>query len=368
MSKKRIVVKIGSSSLTKNNGELHIGKLTEHTEAIVELKKKGHDIILISSGAVAAGFKKLGYPTRPVKIAGKQAAAAVGQGLLIQGYTEAFQKHSIAVAQLLLTRNDFVNQEQYKNAYATLTELLKRDVVPIINENDSTSIEELTFGDNDMLSALVSGLIHADHLIILTDINGLYDEDPRKNKDAKKYHFLPEITGNLLIEAKENGSKLGTGGMKSKINAAKTAFSLGVNNIFIGSGYGATKLHDILLGKGDGTYIGKSERKVLNNKKQWIAFHSSSSGKIVIDTGAVQALLNKGRSLLPVGITEVYGSFQEGAVVEIINEKGKIIGKGQVNYSSDELLEIKGKDSCDAKKFTNKATVEAIHRDHLLIL
>ncbi|OIJ15974.1 glutamate 5-kinase [Anaerobacillus arseniciselenatis] len=363
MSKQRIVVKIGSSSLTNTQGGISNEKLLEHANALAKLKQHGHEVILISSGAVAAGFTKLGYPTRPVTIAGKQAAAAVGQGLLMQGYEEAFNRHDVVVAQLLLTRNDFLSQEQYSNAYAVLTELLSRRIVPIINENDSTSVEELTFGDNDMLSALVSGLVHADFLAILTDINGLYDEDPRKNATAKKYHYLPTITDELLTQAKTTGSKLGTGGMRSKIEAAKTATTLGVN-VFIGTGVGEDKLIDILLGKGDGTYIGTANKKVVKNKKQWIAFHSNASGKIVIDDGAVRAMLTKGKSLLPIGIQEVAGTFQKGDVVEVVSSRGKVIGKGQVNYSSAELCSIKGKESQEAKKTINCRYDEAIHRDH----
>ncbi|MDQ0255112.1 glutamate 5-kinase [Evansella vedderi] len=366
MSKKRIVVKIGSSSLTNENGGLSHEKLIEHTNAIAELKKNGHEVILISSGAVAAGFKLLGYPSRPVKIAGKQAAAAVGQGLLIQGYTDAFREHNLVAAQLLLTRNDFKSQEQYQNAYSTLSELLKRNIIPIINENDSTSIAELTFGDNDMLSALVSGLVHANYLIILTDINGLYDEDPRANTNAKKYHYIPEITDNLLKNAKDTGSKLGTGGMRSKVEAAKTANSLGVNHIFIGTGIGKRKLIDIIDGKGDGTYIGKPDQKIVKNKKQWIAFHSAIKGKIFIDPGAKNAVLLQGKSLLPVGIKEIHGTFQAGDVVEVLSMDGKLLGKGQVNYSSNQLESIKGKGSKEAKRTTNSDFVEAIHRDHLI--
>ncbi|MFA9560086.1 glutamate 5-kinase [Evansella sp. AB-rgal1] len=363
MMKHRIIVKIGSSSLTNAHGGLCREKLYEHSNAIAELKHLGHDVILISSGAVAAGFSILGYPSRPVKIAGKQAAAAVGQGLLMQGYGEEFARHQINVAQLLLTRNDFGNEEQYRNAHATLSELLKRNIVPIINENDSTSIEELTFGDNDMLSALVSGLVHASHLIILTDINGLYDSDPRKNPNAKKYAYLPTITDELLVKIKSTTSKLGTGGMRSKIEAAKTANSLGVPSIFIGSGKGEQKLVDILNGKGDGTYIGRTNNKIITSKKQWIAFHSSPKGKIIIDNGATEAILEKGKSLLPVGIKDVYGVFNAGDVVEVINTKGNIIGKGQVNFSSEQLQKIKGKDSLVVEKETNCKIAEAIHRN-----
>ena len=363
VAKQRIVVKIGSSSLTNTNGGLSIEKLAEHVEALAMLKKQGHEVILISSGAVAAGFKGLGYPTRPVTIAGKQAAAAVGQGLLMQGYTEHFRNHNIVTAQLLLTRSSFMNKEQYSNSYATLSELLKRDVLPIINENDSVSIDELTFGDNDMLSALVSGLVHADFLIILTDVNGLYDQNPK----AKKYNFLPEITDELLQMASSSGSNMGTGGMKSKIEAAKTALPLGVN-VFIGTGSGQDKLTDILAGKGDGTYIGNSNQAGVKNSKQWIALHSIVAGIIEIDNGAIDALLHKGKSLLAAGIINVKGDFRVGDVVEVTNQKGEVIGRGEVNFPSNELLKIKGLSSTEAKEILQSDQTEVIHRDQWVSL
>ncbi|HHY73971.1 MAG TPA: glutamate 5-kinase [Bacillus bacterium] len=367
MAKQRIVVKIGSSSLTNTNGGLSIEKLAEHVEALAMLKKAGHEVILISSGAVAAGFKELGYPTRPVTIAGKQAAAAVGQGLLMQGYTEHFNSHQIVTAQLLLTRHGFMNKEQYSNSYATLTELLKRDCLPIINENDSVAVDELTFGDNDMLSALVSGHVHADFLIILTDVNGLYDQNPNENPNAKKYNFLPEITEELLQIASSSGSKMGTGGMRSKIEAAKTALSLGVN-VFIGTGFGEGKLIDILAGKGDGTYIGNSKLTGIKNSKQWLALHSTVAGTIEIDNGATDALLYKGKSLLPAGVSNVKGDFATGDVVDVINQKGELIGRGEVNFSATELEKIKGLTTAEAKHILHNDQTVVIHRDHWVTL
>lgn len=363
MKKKRIVVKIGSSSLTNSVGGLSKAKLIEHVTSIVRLKQLGHDVILISSGAVAAGFTGLGYPSRPVTIKGKQAAAAVGQGLLMQGYAEEFKKANIVTAQLLLTRNDFSKKEQHSNAYATISELIERSVIPIINENDSVSVEELTFGDNDMLSALVSGLVHADFLIILTDVNGLYNQNPKQNPTAKKYYYLPAISDDILALTNSSQSKFGTGGMKSKIDAAKLALSLGVN-VFIGIGEGSTKLIDILDGKGDGTYIGNSLNNPIKNSKQWIAVHSPISGQIGIDAGASTALLYQGKSLLPAGITSVQGNFIAGQVVEVINHKENVIGKGQVNYSAAELLLIKGKQSHEAMQQTNRQDSEIIHRNN----
>ncbi|QHE52849.1 glutamate 5-kinase [Pontibacillus sp. HMF3514] len=357
MGKQRVVVKIGSSSLTNSNGGLSTEKLQEHVQALSYLKEQGNEVVLISSGAVAAGFGDLGYPSRPVTISGKQAAAAVGQGLLMQGYTKEFSKNNINIAQLLLTRQNFSQKDQYKNVYQTITELLKRGVLPIINENDSVAVDELTFGDNDMLSALVSGLIHADCLMILTDINGLYDKNPHKDPAAKKYTFLPKITEELQSVAKGSSSNVGTGGMKSKIEAAERALSLGVNT-FIGSGAGPEKLTDILEGKGDGTYIGNSFLPPLKNKKQWIMFHSKVTGKVEIDEGAAKALLQKGKSLLSVGVTSVYGEFSAGDVVEVINSKGDILGRGQVDYNSCDLLNVKGETSQ-----SNGESTVVIHRN-----
>jgi glutamate 5-kinase len=363
MKKQRIVVKIGSSSLTNANGGLSNKKMREHTSAIAKLKSLGHEVVLISSGAVAAGFTDLGYPTRPVTIAGKQSAAAVGQGLLMRVYGELFKQYSIVTAQLLLTRNNFLNKDQYKNIFQTFSELLQRSVLPIVNENDSVAVEELTFGDNDMLSALVSGIVNADLLIILTDINGLFDKNPKHSPDAKKYHYLPEITEDILKSTGAEGSKFGTGGMKSKIEAAQTALSLGINT-FIGTGQGENKLLDILEGKGDGTYIGFSNAQNMKNTKQWIAIHSEVSGEIIVDEGAQEALLKRGKSLLPAGIVSVKGNFNASDVVNVLNEKGEIIGRGQVNYSANELHEIKGKPSNEAQKHTNRASAVVIHRNN----
>nr|WP_276561739.1 glutamate 5-kinase [Bacillus sonorensis] len=358
VKKQRIVIKIGSSSLTDSKGGIDEAKVSDHVRAIAALKKEGHDVIFISSGAVAAGFFQLGYPARPVTLKGKQAAAAVGQSLLMRQYTQHFAEHGLMPAQILLTRNDFAKRERYRNAYATIMELIERGLVPIINENDSVSVEELTFGDNDMLSALVSGLIHADKLIILTDINGLYDSNPAENPEARRFDYIPEITDDLLSYASSIGSKVGTGGMKSKLLAAKTALSLGVN-VFIGTGAGEEKLSRILKGRGDGTYIGQSDLSSVNNHKQWIAFHSPVSGKIIIDEGAELALTENGSSLLPAGVTDVSGDFAKGAVVEVYGPNG-LAGKGQTLYSAEELLEVKGKRSGE---FPHEKGIEVIHRN-----
>lgn len=356
MEKKRIVVKIGSSSLTNAKGEIDHIKLHDHISALAALKKEGHDVLLVSSGAVAAGFRKLGYPTRPITLKGRQAAAAVGQSLLIQYYTELFQEHDLSVAQILLTRTDFLKKERYQNAYATFTELLARNIIPIINENDTVSVAELTFGDNDMLSALVSGLVHADHLVILTDVNGLYDGHPKK-PGAKRISHLDDITDEMLSYTSGPGSNVGTGGMESKLLAARKALSSGVQ-VFIGTGTGPAKILDILKGNGDGTYIGSAKQNVMPNLKQWISL-TETSGKVFIDQGAKEAILFNGKSLLPAGVYKIEGEFSVGDVVEVYNSS-ELLGRGEVHYSSDELALALGKRTDEIVA----ASVEVIHRNN----
>lgn len=361
MAKKRIVVKIGSSSLTNDKGEIDHEKLSDHVHALAALREEKHEVILVSSGAVAAGFKKLGYISRPVTIKGKQAAAAVGQSLLIQSYIEKFSKFNIVPAQILLTRGDFSDRDRYRNAFATFTELLDRGILPIINENDTVAIDELTFGDNDMLSALVSGFIHADQLIILTDINGLYDDNPKTNPNAKKIDFLEEITEEMMGVAGSAGSKIGTGGMKSKLQAAKTATSLGVP-VFIGYGSGPNKLLNIIKGEGDGTYIASHSGASINTNRQWIALHSECAGKLYVDPGAEKAIMFNGGSLLPAGIFKVKGSFHKGEVVEVFGTNG-LLGKGEVSCSSDEIKqEIENRNKGNSIDSVIPS-VEVIHRD-----
>lgn len=367
IGKKRIVVKIGSSSLTTNTGGLNEANLHGLVDAITLLKKEGHEVILVSSGAVAAGFSPLGYPNRPVTLEGKQAAAAVGQGMLIQAYNDRLATHDLIGAQILLTRNDFSQRNRYQNAYNVLNVLLKKGIVPIINENDTVAVDELTFGDNDMLSALVSGLLHADHLIILTDTDGLYDSDPRNNPQAKKIDKVYEITPEIEALAGGSGSNVGTGGMRSKINAAKLALSLGAE-VFIGTGNQENPLLRILHGNGPGTYFINSMKGSIKAHKQWIAFHANTAGIIRVDEGAAKALIFGGKSLLPSGVHDVLGSFLPGHVVEVIDLEGTLLGKGITNYSDLNLLKVKGKSTTQCKAILNMERAEVIHRDHWVSL
>lgn len=361
MSKKRIVVKIGSSSLTNDQGEIDQEKFNDHVNALSALRHAGNEVLLVSSGAVAAGFARLGYATRPITLKGRQAAAAVGQSLLIQSYIHKFNEFNIIPAQILLTRDDFTNRDRYRNAYATIQELLERRILPIINENDTVSVRELTFGDNDMLSALVSGFIHADQLIILTDVNGLYDSNPHENPDAVKIDKLTHISDEMLGFAEETTSKVGTGGMRSKLLAAKTALSVGVP-VFIGRGEGKDKLLEILKGNGDGTYVMAGRKNAKNISQQWIAMHSEAVGKLYIDKGAEEAVLYNSKNLLPAGIFKVTGRFEKGDIVEVFGRNG-LIGKGEVTYSSSELMKVIGKSSDERMKRASGVPVEVIHKE-----
>lgn len=361
MTKKRIVVKIGSSSLTNDQGKIDERKLSDHVRALAALRNANHEVILVSSGAVASGFASLGYLTRPETLKGKQAAAAVGQSLLIQSYIDKFNEFNIMPAQILLTRGDFADRERYRNAFSTFSELLDRGILPIINENDTVVIDELTFGDNDMLSALVSGFIHADQLIILTDVNGFYDKNPKLHADAKKVGYLETITEDMIQATESSGSSVGTGGMKSKLEAAKRAISLGVP-VFIGTGKGDDKLLNILLGKGDGTYVADHSIRAINTKRQWIGLHSEPAGKLYIDEGAEKAIIKSGRSLLPAGIVSVEGKFTKGDVVDVYGLNGHL-GKGEVSYSSKEVEEEVLRHKKGRINGNYEPAVEVIHRD-----
>ncbi|WP_044640016.1 glutamate 5-kinase [Risungbinella massiliensis] len=337
-TKKRIVVKVGSSSLASPQGGCDLAKMESLVTAIGRLRASGHEVCLVSSGAVASGYRSLGYQQRPRTLVAKQAAAAIGQSMLMRQYTDLFSKHEQTVAQILLTRSDFSDQERYRHAFETLSLLLKRGILPIINENDTVSVSELTFGDNDMLGALVAGLVHADLYMMLTDINGLYDKDPRKYRDAQRIPFLTTITTELE-DAAGNASTLGTGGMRSKLNAAQTVQKLGIP-CFIGQYTGEDGLIQILGGNGDGTYVSPSivsdAKSNISTRKQWIALHSPISGRIYVDSGAAEAILREKRSLLIAGVKRVDGTFRQGEVIEVFYDQ-QLIGRGITRHDAELL-------------------------------
>ncbi len=356
--KKRIVVKVGSSSLTNAGSGCDSAKMKSLVSAITRLRADGHEVLLVSSGAVASGYKLLGYKERPRTLAARQAAAAVGQSILMQGYADLFAESGERIAQILLTRADFSDRERYQHALQTITLLLSRGIIPVINENDTVSVAELTFGDNDMLGALVSGLVHADLYVMVTDTNGFYEGDPRKQKNARRFPYLEAVTPELLELAGGAGS-LGTGGMRSKLLAAQTAATLGIPS-FIGKATKAESLVQIVEGMGDGTYVGTMrERKAesVSIRKQWIALHSPIRGKMVVDEGAAQAILHKRRSLLPAGLRQVEGTFMAGEVVEVYRGE-QLIGRGISRFAASELLHY--------LHAPNQVTLqgEVIHRDY----
>jgi len=357
-TKKRVVVKVGSSSLASVHGGCDLEKLTLLVNALSQLKAEGHEVVLVSSGAVASGYSKLGYRQRPRTLVAKQAAAAIGQSILMQQYTSLFSQKGYTIAQILLTRGDFSDRERYKHAFETLSLLLSRGIIPIINENDTVSVAELTFGDNDMLGALVAGLIHADLYTILTDTDGFYDKDPRTHLDAKRIPFLDDITPEVEAACGKAGS-LGTGGMYSKVLAGRTALQVGIPT-FIGRASHADSLKQILNGDGEGTYIGwnttGADKSSVSTRKQWIALHSPVSGQIWVDDGAAHALLQQQKSLLFAGVKNVQGTFQRGEVVEVL-ANDQIIGRGIIRFDSTELQVAVS----SHKRMTLQG--EVIHRD-----
>ncbi|MGE6629787.1 glutamate 5-kinase [Bacillus sp. NPDC077027] len=337
--RKRIVVKIGSSSLTSFQGEISLKKLENLVNQIVKLKDEGHEVILVSSGAVAAGYRKLGFMERPNTLPEKQASAAIGQGLLMESYSALFLSHGYIASQLLITRSDFSDETRYQNVRNTMNVLLDRGIIPIINENDTVTINRLKFGDNDTLSAKVAGLIDADFLAILSDIDGLYEENPNLNPNAKRITQVNEITAEIEAAAGDAGSSVGTGGMKSKLDAFKISMASGIHG-FLGKADTPNILEKAVSGTDDGTYFTTDENLApLNYKKQWIAFHSGPKGELVIHEESQEYLLHRQKSLDHEGILHVRGSFEKGDVVRILDQNEREIGLGIVNYSASKLAQ-----------------------------
>ena len=364
---KTLIVKVGSSLVTNNGEGLDRAAIAAWAAQISALVKTGKQVVLVSSGAVAEGMQRLGWKQRPVEVNELQAAAAVGQMGLVQMYESCFAQHGLHTAQILLTHDDLRDRKRYLNARSTLKTLLDLRVIPIINENDTVVTEEIRFGDNDTLAALVANLIEADALVILTDQQGLYSSDPRKNKDAKFINF--EIAGNVALEqmAGGAGSNVGTGGMLTKILAAKRAANSGAHTV-IASG----REHDVLLrlanGEAIGTHLKSSQIKTIA-KKQWLADHLRVGGKLVLDAGAVKVLKTDGKSLLSIGVLAVQGSFERGDVVACVNEAGIEVARGIVNYNSADTSRIKRKASSEIEKILGYVEEsELIHRDNLIVI
>ncbi|MBW1615691.1 MAG: glutamate 5-kinase [Deltaproteobacteria bacterium] len=363
---KRITVKLGSNLLTEKDG-LNIAIIRDIAKQIAGIFDKNIQVILISSGAMAAGVKKLGFTKRPAETPKRQAAAAVGQPQLIIEYEDAFKPYKKKVAQILLTSEDLSDRKRYLNARNTLETILGLNAVPIINENDTITVESIEFGDNDNLAAMITLLTNADILINLTDIDGLFDKDPRVNPNALMIKEVEKITKKITQAADSIPGALGKGGMTSKIEAAKKLMSAGIPMI-IANGKIPEILPSIIEGKEYGTFFYPKSVKI-TGKKRWIGYSIKPKGNVIIDNGAANAILQKGKSLLAKGITEVKGNFEQGAPVKILNADNKKIGAGLSNYSSYDILQIMGLQSADInRKLGCKTKAEVIHRNNMTII
>ena len=363
----RIIIKVGSSLVTNDGRGLDHAAIARWASQIAGLRALGKQVVLVSSGAIAEGMLRLGFEKRPTDIHELQACAAVGQMGLAQIYESSFRAHGIGTAQVLLTHADLADRERYLNARSTLTTLLRMGVVPIINENDTVVTDEIKFGDNDTLGALVANLIEADALVILTDQHGLFSADPRKDPNAVL--IANGTAGDPALEAMAGGagSSLGRGGMLTKILAAKRAAGSGAHTI-IAWGRDSDVLTRLAQGEAIGTQL-SAQTGHLTARKQWMADHLHTAGKVVLDAGAVQKLSKEGKSLLPIGVTEVRGEFGRGAVITCLTEDGVAVARGISNYTSSETRRIMRKPSSEIEAVLGFLEgPELIHRDNLVLL
>lgn len=364
---RRIVIKVGSSLVTNQGKGLDHSALACWAAQISSLKQMGKEIILVSSGAIAEGMQRLNWENRPTALYELQAAAAVGQMGLAQAYASSFSHHALQTAQVLLTHEDLSNRKRYLNARSTLMTLLKLNIVPVINENDTVAIDEIRFGDNDTLAALVTNLVEADVLVILTDQAGLFTSDPRKNQDAE---LLSEVNaGDPALEkmAGGAGSNISRGGMQSKIIAAKRAARSGADTI-IASGHEDNVLVRLSQGEVIGTRL-LAKIPVLAARKQWLADYLQVRGYVTLDQGAVKALSSDGKSLLPIGVISVDGEFERGEAVSCLDEEGREIARGLINYSAVETQKILKQTSSEIEAILGYVDEpELIHRNNLVLL
>lgn len=363
---KRIVVKVGTSTLTHSTGKLNYYRIERLVRELSDLANQGKQIILVTSGAVGAGMDRLGLKEKPKTIPEKQAAAAVGQGILMHTYEKMFSEYGQIVAQVLLTREDSVNRKRYANSRNTLLALLSAGVIPIINENDAVAVDELKIGDNDTLSAMVASIIDADLLIILSDVEGVYTKNPQTDPSAVLISEINEITTDIENIAGGPGTLRGTGGMYTKIQAAKIAVNSGVVMV-IASGSREGVVRDILSGASVGTLFLCKETR-LHIRKRWLAFGARIHGAVIVDKGCEQALI-KGSSLLAAGVVDVEGEFEQGNTIRVKTTEGREIARGIANYSCEEVNKIKGLHTHEiAGVLGFKPYDEIIHRDNMVSL
>ncbi len=371
---KRIVVKVGSSTITHSVGKLNLTMIDNIVRQIVDLKNRGKEVILVTSGAIGAGMGELGCDKKPKLIPKQQAMAAIGQGLLIGVYNRFLREYGEKGAQILLTSRDLEDRDRYLNAFNTIMTLLEYGVVPIVNENDTVATNEIKFGDNDALSARVASLAEADVLLNLSDVEGLYKGDPTEvsAESLEIIHKVEEITPEIESLAGKKGSEVSTGGMFTKIEAAKAAIDSGIIMV-IGPGHRKNIVVDLvdMLEEDRGYDLGTTflpSGDSLSKRKQWFTYNVPICGSIKVDEGAEKALVSKGKSLLPGGVKEVIGIFPSGGLVRILNHEGKEIGKGLVDYSSAEIGKIKGHHSSEIFSILGYINQEeVIHRRNMVI-
>lgn len=364
---KKIVIKIGSSTLLDSNLRLNETKIKEIARVISTLKEK-YEVILVTSGAVAVGASKLELKERPKTINLKQTCAAVGQSGLIQIYEESFKEYNLKCAQLLLTHDDLEIRSRVTNLKNTLANLLNFNVVPIINENDALAVEEIKMGDNDKLSALVAATISADLLVLVTDIDGLYDKNPSVYKDAKLISCVDCISDEIYQMAGGSSSKVGSGGMYTKIHAAKMAQDAGSSTLIL-NGNNLDNIIKALNKENIGTWFNGHENNRLQAKAHWLIYNSEPKGAIILDDGAINAVCKKRKSVLAKGIADVVGNFLAGSVIEIKDKNSKVCARGVISYSSEETRLLKGKDSNEFSGILGyKSKEEIIHANDLVII
>jgi glutamate 5-kinase len=362
-----LVIKVGTSSLTSpETGNLALSTIATLVEVLSELRQAGHRVILVSSGAVGVGCARLGLTERPKVMAVKQAVAAVGQGRLMRIYDDFFTAMQQPIAQVLLTRGDLVERNRYVNAYRTFYELLNLNVIPVVNENDTVAVDELKFGDNDTLSALVASLVDADWLFLLTDVDRLYTANPRTNPEAKPIEVVQNFD-DLDVDTGAAGSQWGTGGMETKISAARIASGAGVRTVIMKSDTPRNILK-IIAGESIGTRFEPQENPI-TARQRWIAHGMVPAGKLYLDDGAMNAIHHAGKSLLPAGIIGLDGEFQKEDTVRICNLHGQEIARGLVNYTSQELQKIRGHRSDEITSLLGYEGDETVvHRDNLVLM
>ncbi|WP_303840209.1 glutamate 5-kinase [Selenomonas ruminantium] len=364
---KRIVVKVGTSTLTHETGKLNLHRIDLLLREIADLKNQGKEMILVSSGAIAAGLGKLGLAQKPDSIPEKQAVAAIGQGVLMHIYEKLFAEYGQVMGQVLLTKENSVQHHQYLHSRNSLLAQLSMGAIPVINENDAVAVDEIKIGDNDNLSAMVATLVDADALIILSDIEGLYTANPATHPEAELIAEIPEITPEVEAIAGGAGSKLGTGGMMTKIQAAQIAMSAGVTMV-IASGSRENVLRDILSGENIGTVFPARESH-LRVRKSWLAFGKRLAGEIVVDAGCSRAMREQGASILPAGVVACDGDFAAGSTVRVLTEAQQEIARGIVNFGAEDLQKILGRQTEDiGKLLSGDMPTEVIHRDNMVLM